>query len=884
MRITKKPLLLLLTLVSFLTESMAQQSHYDQHKVFNPTFYTTNGNEYRTAGGEPGVKYWQNKADYKIDVALDTATHRISGSVTISYTNNSPDRLPFLWLQLDQNIYKEDSRGEATSPVTGGRFANKTYTNGNEIKSVTVTENGKTEKANYIVTDTRLQLRLKDNVRENGGKITIKIDYAFTLPEYGTDRCGRLNSQNGWIYEVAQWYPRMEVYDDILGWNTLPYQGAGEFYLEYGNIDYTITAPSNLVVVGSGELLNPTEVLTPKVIARLNKAKDSDTTVIIKSENELDSTSLHPKKASHFWHFFCKNTREVAWPKKASLTWHFFCKNTRDVAWAASKAFIWDAARINLPSGKKALAQSVYPVESKGNDGWGRSTEYVKNSIELYSSEWFEYSYPVATNVAGLVGGMEYPGIVFCGYKDQKGSLWGVTNHEFGHNWFPMIVGSNERKYAWMDEGFNTFINGVDTKVFNKGEYFDKDDVQGMAKTILGDKMDPCMNIPEVIQANNLGIAAYEKPSVGLNILRNYVLGKDRFDYAFRTYIKRWAFKHPTPWDFFHTMENVGGEDLSWFFREWFFTNWKLDQSVKSVNYIDGDEKNGAYITVENLEEMALPVVLTIKQANGNKDTITLPAEIWQRGSTWTFRFKSTSKIDVITIDPNHDFPDVNPANNVWIGVAKKAPKGTTAKSIIDNYLTAIGGAEKAKSIKDLTQTMVGSIQGTEVTMVVKQKTPKQYASSVFISSSKDPVLKIVVNGDSVLAIQNGQQIDLPEDSKAYYKAKATIFPELTLNTNNLILAPELVRVGESLTYLLTEDKGDSNRVERYYDEKTGLKLKEVYVRTGTTNFAELNDYKNIDGGVLIPFYKKTDLGTYQIEYKVKDAKANSSLGDDSFK
>ncbi len=864
MRLFKKTLLVLSFVVFSVATTRAQQtSKYDQHKVFNPIFYTTDGNEYRTAGGEPGVKYWQNRADYKIDVSLDTVTNKVSGIASINYTNNSPGRLPFVWLQVDQNIYKEDSRAELTSPVTGGRFAAKTFTNGDDIKSITIIQNGKAVKADFLVNDTRLQIKLKDTLQASGGKLTIKIAYAFTLPEYGTDRCGRLNTQNGWIFEVAQWYPRMEVYDDVLGWNTLPYQGAGEFYLEYGNIDYTITAPANMVVVGSGELVNPTEVLTAATIAKLNKAKDSDTTVTIKSESDLSGTSFYPKKTL--------------------LTWHFFCKNTRDVAWSASKAFVWDAARINLPSGKKALAQSVYPVECKGNDAWGRSTEYVKNCIELYSDEWFEFSYPVATNVAGNVGGMEYPGIVFCGYKAKTSELWGVTNHEFGHNWFPMIVGSNERKYAWMDEGFNTFINGVDTRVFNKGEYDEKEDVQGMAKNMFGDKMDPIMNIPEVIQAGNLGNAAYEKPSVGLNILRNYVLGKERFDYAFRTYVKRWAFKHPTPWDFFRTMENVSGEDLSWFFREWFYTNWKLDQGVKYVQYIDDDEKNGALITIENLEEMALPVVLAIKQANGTTDTIKLPAEIWQRGGTWTFRYKSTSKITNITIDPNHDFPDINTSNNVWVGNIKPVTKGTTAKGIIDKYIAAIGGTSKLKTITDFYETAAGSIQGVEVLMTVKQKAPDKYYQEITVPSMSMTPLKIVVNGDSILVVQNGQNVQLPDDRKIDFKTRANIFQELYLDTAKLTIGPNLVTVGESLAYVVIEDKGDNGIVRRYYDEKTGLKVREVVEKDGTSNTTDISDYRDVSG-VKIPYDKKSDLGNYHIDFKAKEVKLNANLTNDNFK
>src|SRR6201996_6226863 len=555
---------------------------YDQHKVFTPLFYPDKGNDYRTASGAPGSKYWQNRADYKLDVMLDTAKHRVTGSTQITYTNNSPDGLNFLWLQVDQNIYREDSRAEATSPVTGGRFANKTFTNGDEIKGVYIVTNGKAEKVDYLVTDTRMQIKLKDSLKANGKKIDIKIDYAFDVPEYGTDRMGRLNSKNGWVYEIAQWYPRMEVYDDITGWNVIPYMGASEFYLEYGNFDYTITAPSNLVVAGSGELLNPAEVYSPKILARVNAAKVSDKTVMIK-----DSVDLFSKDS---------------YLSKPTVTWHFFCKNARDVSWAASKAFIWDAARINLPSGKKAVAQSVYPIESKGMGAWSRSTEYVKACIELYSQEWFEYTYPVATNVGGIVGGMEYPGIVFCSSQSTGGALWEVTNHEFGHNWFPMIVGSNERKYAWMDEGFNTFINKVDTKVFNKGEYWQPTDEQKIAPDMFQPEPEPILTTPDVIQAEYLGNAAYEKPALGLKILREQILGEERFDYAFRTYIKRWAFKHPTPWDFFHTMDNAAGEDLSWFWNEWFFTTWKNDQSIKAIDYVDNDPSKGSLITIENLE------------------------------------------------------------------------------------------------------------------------------------------------------------------------------------------------------------------------------------------------------------------------------------------
>lgn len=630
------------------------QSVYDAKEAFNPQFYPYPGNDYRSASGEPGPKYWQNRADYKINCTLDTTLHHITGELELTYTNNSPDNLKFLWLQLDQNIYKEDSRGSATTTQTGGRWANGEFTNGEVIKSLSIEYNGKKYSPKYTVSDTRMQVWLQDILKSAGGKLNLTIQFEFDVPEYGTDRMGRLNTKNGWVYEVAQWFPRMCVYDDIQGWNVLPYVGAGEFYLEYGDIEYTVTAPANLMVVGSGELQNSQDCFTNDQNKKYNEAKNSDKTIVIRSDKEI--------------------TDKNAQLKKTSSTWKFKIQNARDVAWAASKAFILDAARINLPSGKKSLAISAYPVEStkdrKGND-WRRSTEMVKGSIEHYSGKWFEYPYPAAINVAGIVGGMEYPGIVFCSYASTGGGLWGVTDHEFGHTWFPMIVGSNERKYAWMDEGFNTFINSLSTAAFNKGEFnsqsfFNDPTSSFMVKYTFGEKMDGLNNIPEVIQQENLSIAAYSKPSIMLQALRDLVLGPERFDAAFREYISRWAFKHPTPWDFFHTMENAGGEDLSWFWRGWVLNTWKIDQSVKGVKYIKNVPENGAEITLENLEKMAMPLTVLIKETNGKEHKLNLPVEIWQRGAEWTFSVPTTSEIKEVVLDPDKKLPDWNRDNNKW--------------------------------------------------------------------------------------------------------------------------------------------------------------------------------------------------------------------------
>lgn len=626
----------------------AQESKYNNHEAFYPLFYPQSGDDYRSASGQPGPKYWQNRADYKINCTLDTGLHRVIAEVEIIYTNNSPDNLDFLWLQVDQNIYRKDSRASATTTQTGGRWANTTFTEGEILKSVLIEAGGKSYSPKYLITDTRLQLRLNEELKAGGELLKIKINYQFDIPEYGTDRMGRVKTRNGWIYQVAQWFPRMCVYDDLQGWNTLPYVGAGEFYLEYGDYEFAITAPSDLIVVSSGELQNPEDCLTPQQINRWSLAKNSDRTVIIRSEKEV--------------------TSKMSRPNKAACTWKFKIRNARDVAWAASKAFVWDAAKINLPSGRKSIAVSVYPIESIAGQGWQRSSEMVKAAIEHYSNKWFEFPYPAATNVAGIVTGMEYPGIVFCGFRSTDGRLWDITDHEFGHTWFPMIVGSNERKYPWMDEGFNTFINILSTREFNRGEFNSPDySVDDLAEHIFADGIkDPLMTAPEVIQPENLTEAAYDKPAMMLYVLRDVVLDSQRFDAAFSEYIRRWAFRHPTPWDFFHTMENVSGEDLSWFWRAWVFNNWKLDQAIKNVRYINGIPGKGSEITIANLEKMPMPAIVLVRETNGKEHMINLPVEVWQRGDEWTFRVPTTSEIKEVILDPDKKLPDYNRTNNNW--------------------------------------------------------------------------------------------------------------------------------------------------------------------------------------------------------------------------
>jgi len=641
-------LLCALSLNSAAQQNNTTDGNYDAHAAFGPLFYTQNGNEFRSASGYPGPKYWQNRADYNIAATLDDVKNTVTGTVVITYKNNSPDKLPYLWLQLDQNLFSEKSRGAALIPP-GSRYGarGEKVDGGYRLKDPIVSQKGKAVKFRSIIEDTRMQIRLEEPLAA-GEVISIRIDYSFVIPLNGSDRMGHLETKNGEIYTIAQWFPRMCVYDDVLGWNTLPYWGASEFYCEYGDVDFTVNAPASHLVMGSGELLNPQEVFTAQQLSRWNAAKSSDQKVSIRSEAEVTD----PKSR----------------PAKDRLTWRFKMSNTRDVAWASSKAFVLDAARINLPSGKKALAVSAQPVESNGNDSYGRGVEYVKGAIEHYSQKWFEYPYPMAVNIASNVSGMEYPGIVFCGWKAKTSETWGVIDHEFGHTWFPMIVGSNERKYGWMDEGFNTFINGLSNDAFNNGEYKNAPvDMHANARFMGSPGVESIMLSPDGMKERNIGLNLYYKPSWGLKILREQVLGADRFDYAFQNYIKHWAFKHPTPFDFFRSMDNGAGEDLSWFWRGWFLESWKMDQAITSVAPA---KKNGVAdgynIVVANLEKMPMPVILQITTASGKKDIVKLPVDVWMRNSSWIVHYPTTEEVVSVVLDPDKVLPDVNPDNNSW--------------------------------------------------------------------------------------------------------------------------------------------------------------------------------------------------------------------------
>ncbi|UOE46909.1 M1 family metallopeptidase [Mucilaginibacter sp. SMC90] len=626
-------------------------SNYNPAEAFSPMFYTEKGNDFHSANGAPGARYWQNRADYNLKVTLDTVSKTISGTEEINYTNNSPDNLPYLWLQLDQNTYKQDARSNF---FTDHSPAANQHTSGYQIESVSVDYGDVVKAVPFVVTDARMQVRLTRPLQK--GNIKLRIKYHYTIPgDFGarTDYC---DTKNGKIYEIAQWFPRMCVYDDSHGWDTLPFLGSGEFYLDYGDIDYQVTVPWDMIVAGSGELLNPKEVLTATQAARLDQARNSDKTIMIRDLAEVNDPASRPVN-------------------KGTLTWHFKMLNTRDVAFGASKAYIWDAARVNLPGGKKSLAMSVYPAESYGNDAWGRATEYLKKSIEYFSEKWFVYPYPVAINEAGIAGGMEYPGIVFDGITDKGSVLYWVTAHEIGHNWFPMIVGSNERRYAWMDEGLNTFIDIYASDAFNKGEYAPKRDSEyapgggNPADEIIPSLLDPqspsIMTAPDAIPEKYRHPLTYYKPAFGLVLLREQILGKDRFDYAFKNYINQWAYKHPQPDDFFRSMENGAGEDLSWFWKGWFYNNWLVDIALIDAKYAGKDASKGITINVVNKEQLPMPFTVEVKFKDGSKKRFYLPVETWLQSSKITYTLPTTQEAESVTVDPDATLPDLNRGNNI---------------------------------------------------------------------------------------------------------------------------------------------------------------------------------------------------------------------------
>ncbi|WP_428391775.1 M1 family metallopeptidase [Lichenicoccus sp.] len=625
--------------------------------IFAPFHEEYPANAFRSASGSPGPDYWQNRADYQIHARIDPTTKTLSGEEVITYTNNSPDALDLLWVQLDQNIYRPHSRGSFIFHLPGAG-----HTAGDVIDALSVTAHGHTVPSSFLVSDTRMRVALAKPLAAKGGTLHVRIRWHYIVPGPWGGRTAVSTTSDGDLYEIAQWFPRMAVYDDLRGWDTEPYLGA-EFYLEYGDIDYSVTLPATFLVAGSGALQNPADVLTPLERSRLRQAAHSDATVMIRTPADVKAAISNPQAGTH--------------------TWHFVMHDTRDTAFVASPAFAWDAARLRLPpvDGKPRLAMSVYPVEAAPT--WKRSTEYVKNAIEYFSSKWYPYPWPDAINVAGHGANMEYPGIVFDGIKDSGKRLFWITTHEIGHSWFPMLVGSNERRAEFMDEGFNTFIDTYASDEFNHGEFGSKRDTEyapaggNPVEDIVPLLRDP--TAPVITEEADLAgfrmshTVSYFKAALGLRLLREQILGPQRFDIAFRHYIALWAYKHPSPSDFFRLMDSEGGEDLSWFWRSWFAHNWPMDLGVKAI-----DPQAGT-ITLTCIGGLVMPSTLQVEYADGTTMRERIPVELWMHGPQATIHAAGATPITTATIDPDHLVPDIDRSNNIL--KLQQTPSSTTTSA-----------------------------------------------------------------------------------------------------------------------------------------------------------------------------------------------------------
>ena len=561
-------------------------------------------NVYRNAAGQPGHEYWQQKVDYDIDVILNEETHSIQGTESISYQNNSPDTLNYLWLQLDQNRFRNDSIAQLSetfnrsSPEPGsparvslGQLREIQYMEeaelGYDIQSVV---DAAGNALNHTIVGTLMRVDLARALRPDAS-VDFKIDYSYNIvngdvigPRAGYEHFADEGENGNTIYALAQWFPRLVAYTDYEGWTNKEFLGSGEFTLEFGDYEVAMTVPADHIVAATGELENANQVLTDEQRRRLREAETAERPVLIVTPEEALANEA-------------EGTNETK-------TWRFSAENVRDFAWSSSRKYIWDAKGYRQEGAEQDLvvAMSFWPKE--GGDLWAKySTESVIHTLEVYSRFSFDYPYPTAQSVnIGFVGGMEYPMITFNGPRTtlqddgsrtytlaEKRFLIGVVIHEVGHFYFPMIVNSDERQWTWMDEGINSYLDGV------AGREWDAEIPWGVEPRYIVDYMVSSNQVPVMTQSDSvlrLGPNAYSKPATALNILRETIMGRELFDFAFKEYSRRWEFKRPTPSDFFRTMEEASGIDLDWFWRGWFYTTDHVDISLERVYQMEMNTEN----------------------------------------------------------------------------------------------------------------------------------------------------------------------------------------------------------------------------------------------------------------------------------------------------
>ncbi|MDQ9090189.1 M1 family metallopeptidase [Pseudoalteromonas haloplanktis] len=602
--ITLGALFLPLALSSSVLASSVEQTkgnYVDKFRQLDEALPTPN--VYRSAAGEPGEKYWQQKVNYDIDVTLDEQKRRLTASQTIEYKNNSPHTLKYLWLQLDQNIFKNDSIAERTATFNAdklqgrpdaqpaklslGQLRRQQFMSDNELGfTVANVKDDSGKELKVTVVDTLMRIDLNEPLKP-GKDVEFSMDFAFNIVE--EDAVGARSGYEHFekdgndIFLLAQWFPRLAAYTDYEAWTNKAFLGSGEFTLEFGDYDVEITVPADHIVSATGKLDNASSVLTRTQRNRLKEAEDAKRPVFIVTEEE----ALENEKAG----------------TDKTKTWHFKAENVRDFAWASSRKFMWDAKGYHQGGDEQPLVMAMSFFPKEGGDLWKKySTESVVHTMEVYSRFSFDYPYPVAQSVNGPVGGMEYPMITFNGPRTElqddgtrtysqaeKRFLIGVVIHEIGHIYFPMIVNSDERQWTWMDEGLNSFLDGV------AGREWDHTIPWGVEPRDIVAYMKSENQVPVMTQSDSvlrLGPNAYTKPAAALNILREVILGRELFDFAFKEYAQRWKYKRPTPADFFRTMEEASGVDLDWFWRGWFYTTDHVDISLDKVYQLQLDTKN----------------------------------------------------------------------------------------------------------------------------------------------------------------------------------------------------------------------------------------------------------------------------------------------------
>lgn len=544
-------------------------------------------NEYRNAAGAPGHAYYQQQADYKMQLVIDDAAQKLSGFETITYTNNSPDALPYLWLQLDQNIYTQDADNKLIEVEKMEDFKSIGdiqkkffyYDGGFKIESITNTSGVKMK---YSVNKTMLRIDLERPLAAHSS-ISFQVKWWYNINDRmavgGRSGYEYFEKDKNYLYTIAQFFPRMCVYNDVTGWQNKQFLGRGEFTLPFGNYDVSITVPADHIIGATGELQNGDKILSSQQRERLARARKSDEPIIIVTQAEAEKAELDQSNKTK--------------------TWQFKASNVRDFAFASSRKFIWDAQNLNV-GGKNVLCMSFYPKE--GNPLWEKySTKLVAHSIKTYSKYTVDYPYPVAISVHSKWIGMEYPMICFNGGRpeedgtyseDTKYGMWGVIIHEVGHNFFPMIINSDERQWTWMDEGLNTFVQYLTEQEWERGYPSRRGPAYLIADYMRGDQkfISPIMTNSESIF--QFGNNAYGKPATALNILRETIMGRELFDFAFKTYCERWKFKHPSPADFFRSMEDASAVDLDWFWRGWFYGTEPVDIAIKEVKWFELNTQN----------------------------------------------------------------------------------------------------------------------------------------------------------------------------------------------------------------------------------------------------------------------------------------------------